>query len=178
MRSILGALGSLGHVFVSSWGRLAIILGPLRLPRRWRDGCTFSSGAPRAAPYYFCHKKINPHLQLINSTPLGRPCARGSNRVVLLNCFQMAKYPRTLGRTLLTGGGSDLQRPRQRRRGPINADGHGNSYDLDCCGSTTAAITTLAMVTIAAAMATIAEPMSVLDRPPRRPRTLLTGGVY
>ena len=31
-----------------------------------------------------------------------------------------------------------------------------------CCGSTTAAITTLAMVTIAAAMATIAEPMGVM----------------
>ena len=32
---------------------------------------------------------------------------------------------------------------------------HGNGYDHDCCGSTTAAITTLAMVTIAAAMATM-----------------------
>ena len=36
----------------------------------------------------------------------------------------------------------------------LNGDGHGNGYDHDCCGSTTAAITTLAMVTIAAAMAT------------------------
>ena len=49
---------------------------------------------------------------------------------------------------------------------PCNGDGHGNGYDHDCCGSTTAAITTLAMVTIAAAMATIAEPMRVLDRRP------------
>ena len=48
----------------------------------------------------------------------------------------------------------------QRRFGGYD---HGNGYDHDCCGSTTAAIT---MVTIAAAMATIAEPMSVLDRPP------------
>ena len=40
---------------------------------------------------------------------------------------------------------------------------HGNGYDDDCCGSTTTAITTLAMVTITAAMATIAEPMSGLD---------------
>ena len=32
------------------------------------------------------------------------------------------------------------------------------------------------MVTIVAAMATIAEPMSVLDRPPFLPRTSLTGG--
>ena len=72
----------------------------------------------------------------------------------------------------------------QRRLGGYE---HGNGYDHDrCggydhdrCGSTTAAITTLAMVTIAAAMATIAEPMSVLDRPPLPPpRTLLTGGVY
>ena len=39
---------------------------------------------------------------------------------------------------------------------PCNGDGHGNGYDHDCCGSTTTAITTLAMVTIAAAMATIA----------------------
>ena len=36
---------------------------------------------------------------------------------------------------------------------------HGNGYDDDC-SSTTATITTFAMVTIAAAMATIAEPMS------------------
>ena len=43
---------------------------------------------------------------------------------------------------------------------------HGNGYDHDCCGSTTVAITTLAMVTIAAAMATIAEPIGVSDRPP------------
>ena len=48
----------------------------------------------------------------------------------------------------------------QRRCGGYD---HGNGYDRDCCGSTTAAITTLAMVTIAAAMATIAEPMSGLD---------------
>ena len=41
----------------------------------------------------------------------------------------------------------------QRRLGGYD---HGNGYDHDCCGSTTAAITTLAMVTIAAAMATIA----------------------
>ena len=46
-----------------------------------------------------------------------------------------------------------------------NGDGHGNGYDQDCCGSTTAAITTWAMVTSAAAMATIAEPMDVLERP-------------
>ena len=39
-----------------------------------------------------------------------------------------------------------------------NGDGHGNGYDHDCCGSTTTAITTLAMVTIA-------EPMSGLDPP-------------
>ena len=58
--------------------------------------------------------------------------------------------------------------------GPCNGDGHGNGYDHDCCGSTTAAITTLAMVTIAAAMATIAEPMGVLNRhpPPSPPRLL------
>ena len=31
-----------------------------------------------------------------------------------------------------------------------NGDGHGNGYDHDCCGSTTTAITTLTMVTIAA----------------------------
>ena len=84
-----------------------------------------------------------------------------------------------MGRTLLTGGGSDLQwplqqrRPRQRLRprllrlnGGLGGYDHGNGYDHDCYGSTTAAITTLAMVTIAAPMATIAEPMSVLDRPP------------
>ena len=46
----------------------------------------------------------------------------------------------------------------QRRLGGYD---HGNGYDHDCCASTTAAITTLAMVTIAAAMVTIAEPMSV-----------------
>ena len=40
-----------------------------------------------------------------------------------------------------------------------NGDGHGNGYDHDCCGSTTTAITTLTMVTIA-------EPMDVLERPP------------
>ena len=40
-----------------------------------------------------------------------------------------------------------------------------NGYDHDRCGSTKTAITTLAMVTIAAAMATIAEPMSVLGPP-------------
>ena len=45
-------------------------------------------------------------------------------------------------------------------------------FDHDCCGSTMTAITTLAMVTIAAAMATIAEPMSVLDRPPSPHREL------
>ena len=38
---------------------------------------------------------------------------------------------------------------------------HGNGYDHDCGGSTTTAITTLTMVTIAAAMVTIAEPKSV-----------------
>ena len=42
-----------------------------------------------------------------------------------------------------------------------NGDGHGNGYDHDCCGSTTTAITTLTMVTIAAAMVMIAEPKSV-----------------
>ena len=51
----------------------------------------------------------------------------------------------------------------QRRLGGYDP---GNGDDHDCRGSTTATITTLAMVTIAAAMATIAEPMSVLDRPP------------
>ena len=61
--------------------------------------------------------------------------------------------------------------------GPCNGDGHGNGYDHDCCGSTTAAITTLAMVTIAAAMATIAEPMSVLDRPPPPTANFINGGV-
>ena len=40
-----------------------------------------------------------------------------------------------------------------------NGDGHGNGYDHDCCGSTTTAITTLTMVTIA-------EPMDVLEPPP------------
>ena len=59
----------------------------------------------------------------------------------------------------------------------LNGDGHGNGYDHDCCGSTTAAITTLAMVTIAAAMATIAEPMSVLDRPPPPTANFINGGV-
>ena len=33
---------------------------------------------------------------------------------------------------------------------PPNGDGHCNGYDHDCCGSTTTAITTLTMVTIAA----------------------------
>ena len=42
--------------------------------------------------------------------------------------------------------------------------GHRNGYDYDCCGSTTAAITTLLMVTIAAAMATIAEPKKLPTR--------------
>ena len=36
---------------------------------------------------------------------------------------------------------------------------------------------TLAMVTIAAAMATIAEPMSVLDRPPPPTANFINGGV-
>ena len=54
---------------------------------------------------------------------------------------------------------------------------HGNGYDDACCGSTTTAITTLAMVTIAAAMATIAEPMSVLDRPPPPTANFINGGV-
>ena len=64
----------------------------------------------------------------------------------------------------------------QRRLGGYD---HGNGYDHDCGGSTTTAITSLTLVTIAAAMATIAEPMSVLDRHPLPPRrTLLTGGVY
>ena len=59
-------------------------------------------------------------------------------------------------------------RPRLRQLGGYD---HGNGYDHDCCGSTTTAITTLAMVTIAAAMATIAEPMSGLDPPsPLTPR--------
>ena len=53
----------------------------------------------------------------------------------------------------------------QRRLGAYD---HGNGYDHDCRGSTTAVITTLAMVTIAAAMATIAEPMGILNRPPPR----------
>ena len=66
----------------------------------------------------------------------------------------------------------------QRRLGGYD---HGNGYDHDCCGSTTAAITTLAMVTIAAAMATIAEPMRFwIASPPRGDfynwRGLLTGG--
>ena len=111
----------------------------------------------------------------------------------------MAQNRRILGRTLLTGGGSDLQRPLQRRRprqrlrprllrlnGNLVASttiaaaqrrlggyDHGNGYDHDCCGSTTAAITTLTMVTIAAAMATIAEPMGVLERPSPPPGRLL-----
>ena len=45
------------------------------------------------------------------------------------------------------------RRPRQRLRPRLlrlNGDGHGNGYDHDCCGSTTTAITTLTMVTIAA----------------------------
>ena len=46
----------------------------------------------------------------------------------------------------------------QRRLGGYD---HGNGYDHDCGGSTTTAITTLTMVTIAAAMVTIAEPKSV-----------------
>ena len=46
---------------------------------------------------------------------------------------------------------------------------HGNGYDRDYCDSRTAAITTLAMVTIAAAMATIAEPMRVSQPTPRLP---------
>ena len=59
-------------------------------------------------------------------------------------------------------------RPRLRQLGGYD---HGNGYDHDCCGSTTTAITKLAMVTIAAAMATIAEPMGVSDRrPPPPPR--------
>ena len=58
-----------------------------------------------------------------------------------------------------------------------NGDGHGTGYDHDCCGSTTAAITALAMVTIAAAMATIAEPMGVLDRPPPPTANFSNGGV-
>ena len=57
----------------------------------------------------------------------------------------------------------------QRRLGGYD---HANGYVHDCYGSTTAAITTLAMVTIAAAMATIAEPMSFLDRPPAPHREL------
>ena len=61
----------------------------------------------------------------------------------------------------------------QRRFGGYD---HGNGYDHDCCGSTTAAITTLAMVTIAAAMDTIAEPMSVLDRPPLPTANFINGG--
>ena len=60
-------------------------------------------------------------------------------------------------------------RPRLRQLGGYD---HGNGYDHDCCGSTTTAITTLAMVTIAAAMATIAEPMGVLNRPPPLPPRL------
>ena len=60
-------------------------------------------------------------------------------------------------------------RPRLRQLGGYD---HGNGYDHDCCGSTTTAITTLAMVTIAAAMATIAEPMGVSDRPPPPPPRL------
>ena len=47
-------------------------------------------------------------------------------------------------------------RPRLRQ---LRGYDHGNGYDHDCCGSTTAAITTLAMVTIA-------EPMDVLEPPP------------
>ena len=62
----------------------------------------------------------------------------------------------------------------QRRLGGYD---HGNGYDHDCCGSTTAAITTLAMVTIAAAMATIAEPMSLLDRPPPPTANFINGGM-
>ena len=57
-----------------------------------------------------------------------------------------------------------------------NGDGHGNGYDHDCCGSTTTAITTLAMVTIAAAMATIAEPMNGLDPPSISPHRGTRGG--
>ena len=54
----------------------------------------------------------------------------------------------------------------QRRLGGYD---YGNGYGHDCCGSTTVGITTLAVVTIVAAMATIAEPMGVSDRPPPRP---------
>ena len=45
------------------------------------------------------------------------------------------------------------------RRRRLDGYDHGNGFDHDCCGSTTAAITTLTMVTIAAAMATIAAAM-------------------
>ena len=53
-------------------------------------------------------------------------------------------------------------------QGRLGGYDHGNAYDHDCYGSTTAAITTLAVVTIVAAMATIAEPMGVSNRPPSR----------
>ena len=60
----------------------------------------------------------------------------------------------------------------QRRLGGYD---HSNRYDHGCCGSTTAAIAALAMVTISAAMATIAEPMGVLQRPSSPPRPLDPG---
>ena len=64
--------------------------------------------------------------------------------------------------TMVTIAATWRLRPRLRQLGGYD---HGKGYDHDCCGSTTAAITTLAMVTIAAAMATIAEPMNGLDPP-------------
>ena len=75
---------------------------------------------------------------------------------------------------MVTNAATWWLRPRLRQLGGYD---HGNGYNHDCGGSTTAAIATLAMVTIAAAMATIVEPMGALNRPafPRLPSPRLTG---
>ena len=73
---------------------------------------------------------------------------------------------------VVTLGGKTASETFDHAQRRLSGYDHGNGYDHDCCGSTTAVITTLSMVTIAAAMATIAEPMSILDRPPFSHREL------
>ena len=99
--------------------------------------------------------------------PRGSGAARRKNRQRATPRAPQRRRPRQRLRPRLLRLNGDLvasttTAAAQRRFGGYD---HGNGYDHDCCGSTTVAITTLTMVTIAAAMATIAEPMGVLERP-------------
>ena len=109
-------------------------------------------------------QRLRPRLQRVGEWVSAACGLRASNRT-------NARLPRLNGGLVATttATAATTTAAAQRRLGGYD---HGNGYDHECCGSTTAAITTLAMVTIAAAMASIAEPMGVLDRAPSPHREL------